>query len=170
MPSFTVEEYISAASQRHGVPIGIAMAVAEQESGFNQDARGDSGEIGVYQIMPGTAAELGIDPYNLGENVDGGVRYLAGQYERFGNWEDALAAYNAGASRVIGGTVPSSTLEYIKSIFARAGEGTRLATVGVPGFTQPTFSTTVWGGGGFPWWVVVVGGGILAGKLLQRKR
>lgn len=119
MPS--IQEQIISAAYRWGVDPEVALAVAEQESGFNQGARGASGEIGVFQLMPGTAAGLGVNPYDLQGNIDGGVRYLDQQYQRFGSWELALAAYNAGPGRVAAGSIPASTTGYVNAILASLG-------------------------------------------------
>ena len=88
------------AAQRTGVPLGLLAAVARIESGFRVNARGSSGEIGLMQLMPGTARGLGVNPYDPAQNVLGGATYLAQQLRRFGDLRLALAAYNAGPGRV----------------------------------------------------------------------
>lgn len=106
----------------YGVPPAIALSLAQQESGFNQAARGASGEVGILQIMPATAAGLHIDPYDPESNVEGGVRLLAQNYAQFGSWDYALAAFNCGgacASRGPSGW-PTSTQSYVPSVLARA--------------------------------------------------
>jgi hypothetical protein len=117
----SIQEQIISAAYRWGVDPEVALAVAEQESGLNQGARGSSGEIGIFQLMPGTAAGLGVNPYDVGQNIDGGVRYLGQQYQRFGSWDLALAAYNAGPGRVAAGTIPASTQGYVNAILASLG-------------------------------------------------
>ena len=113
----SVQDQIAAAARRYGVPVEIALAVAEQESRFNQSARGTSGEIGMFQLMPGTASDLGVNPYTLEQNIEGGVRYLRQQYERFGDWNTAVRAYNAGP----GGVQRSANagLQYVAEVFGR---------------------------------------------------
>ena len=108
---------------RQGVPPELALAVARRESGFNQFAVGKKGEIGLFQLMPSTAIELGVNPAIPSENIEGGISYLRQQYERFGDWALALAAYNAGASRVESGAIPVSTQGYVADILGSTGWG-----------------------------------------------
>lgn len=118
----SVQQMISDASARYGVPSWLALAVARRESGFDQAARGTSGEIGVFQLMPGTARDLGVNPSDLSQNIDGGVRYLQQNYQRFGNWLQALEAYNGGGTNVQRGTVSSAAQQYADAILANAPE------------------------------------------------
>lgn len=100
---------------------GLLKNMARQESGFNQSAVSPKGAVGVMQLMPTTAQELGVDPSNMDENVRGGVRYWAQMLERFKDPTLATAAYNAGPQRVIdsGYAVPDipETRQYINSVF-----------------------------------------------------
>jgi soluble lytic murein transglycosylase-like protein len=106
----------------HGVDANLVRAVIQQESGFNPRARSSVGAMGLMQLMPATAAELGVnDPYNPVENIRGGVAYLKGLLVKFAqNVELALAAYNAGAGAVrkYGNVVPPyrETKDYVKRI------------------------------------------------------
>jgi hypothetical protein len=86
---------LDAAADRYGIPRIYARAVAAQESGGDQGARGTSGELGVMQLMPATAAELGVDARDLRQNIDGGVRYLARLIHQYGE-RVGIAAYNGG--------------------------------------------------------------------------
>ena len=96
-------------------------AVIQQESAFNPNARSHKGAMGLMQLMPATAAELGVtDPYNPSENIRGGVAYLKGLLMKFAqNVELALAAYNAGPNAVTKyGAVPPyrETQNYVTRI------------------------------------------------------
>jgi hypothetical protein len=99
----------------------LALSVAHRESGLNQGAVGTSGELGVFQLMPGTARDLGVDPRDLQQNVDGGVRYLSQMYSRFGDWRTALEAYNGGPGNVQRGTVSSAAHSYADAILGQQG-------------------------------------------------
>jgi hypothetical protein len=128
--SDTVAQIISTA-QTLGVDPNLALSVAEQESGLNQSAIGAAGEIGIFQLMPATAASLGVDPTNLTQNIQGGIGYLAQLLSQFGGDEQkALAAYNWAPGNVTkavstGGSAwlslaPGSTQSYVASIMANA--------------------------------------------------
>lgn len=93
----TIQQQIVASAIAQGIDPNFALAVAQRESGFNQGAVGSSGEIGVFQLMPTTAQQLSVNPYDQQANIDGGIKYLKQQLNAFGN-DPALAAaaYNAG--------------------------------------------------------------------------
>lgn len=88
------------AAQTYGIPEDLFLRLVQQESGFNQGAVSPKGAIGLAQLMPSTAAALGVDPSDPEENLRGGARYLKMQYDKFGSWRLALAAYNAGPEAV----------------------------------------------------------------------
>jgi soluble lytic murein transglycosylase-like protein len=114
----------SAAAQATGLSPALLKAVAEQESGMQETAVSSAGAIGVMQLMPGTAADLGVDPYNAAQNIMGGARYLAELLHQFGSLSLALAAYNAGPEAVLryGGIPPyAETERYVAAVEARLG-------------------------------------------------
>lgn len=93
-------EVARSAARRHGVPEDIFLRLVQQESGWNTEAISHAGAIGLAQLMPDTARILGVNPTDPVANLDGGARYLATQFRRFGDWRLALAAYNAGPEAV----------------------------------------------------------------------
>lgn len=97
-----VERLVSFHANRNGLPESLVKAVIQAESGGNPRAESHCGARGLMQLMPATAAEMGI--YNLfdpDENIAGGTQYLSQMIKMFnGNTELALAAYNAGPGAV----------------------------------------------------------------------
>lgn len=117
---------ISQIAHRHGIPIPLAMAVVKVESDFRTDALSPKGAMGLMQLMPSTARELGVeDPFDPGENLEGGLRYLKTLLKRFdGDVRLALAAYNAGPGAVErwGGVPPyRETQRYVEEVLRYAG-------------------------------------------------
>ncbi|WP_277023171.1 MULTISPECIES: lytic transglycosylase domain-containing protein [Paracoccus] len=107
------------AAQRHGIPEDLFLRLVQQESGWNPNARSHKGAMGLAQLMPGTAAKLGVNPTDPVQNLNGGARYLRMMYNQFGNWTLALAAYNAGPGAVqkYGGIPPyRETRNYVRII------------------------------------------------------
>jgi hypothetical protein len=103
----------------------LVFAVIRWESDFHPECVSHAGAIGLMQLMPGTARYLGVDPWNVQQNIKGGVRYLAEQladYRGRSNYEQcvlALAAYNAGPNAVKrAGGVPNiaETQRYVKKV------------------------------------------------------
>ena len=94
---------IRAAAERYGVPIKLVSAIIRAESGFNARAVSPKGARGLMQLMPPTAAALGVrNSFDPRENIDGGVRHLRSLIDRFPNRLPlALAAYNAGEKAVV---------------------------------------------------------------------
>jgi len=96
------EEIIGAAADRYRIPAALIRAVIKQESNFNAEAVSHKGAMGLMQLMPETADLLGVnDPFEPDENIFGGTQYLVDLIRRYdGNLNKALAAYNAGPTRV----------------------------------------------------------------------
>lgn len=115
-------EYLAvakAAAAKYAVPEDLFLRLVQQESGWNPNARSHKGATGLAQLMPGTAARLGVDIDDPRQNLEGGARYLRMMYDKFGTWRLALAAYNAGPGAVEkhGGVPPyAETKNYVSVI------------------------------------------------------
>lgn len=110
------------AAKLQGLDPRLLEAVAWQESRGRMNAVSIKGALGVMQLMPGTAAELGVRADDLADNIRGGALYLRRQLDRFGSVPLALAAYNAGPGAVMrhGGIPPyRETQNYVASILTR---------------------------------------------------
>ena len=108
-------------AEHYEIPKQLFFNLVTAESNWDAAIVSPRGAIGLAQLMPATAEELGVDPWDALENLDGGARYLSQQYARFGTWELALAAYNAGpgaVSRYDGIPPYAETEEYVKKIMA----------------------------------------------------
>jgi soluble lytic murein transglycosylase-like protein len=105
---------------RYQVPAALVKAVMKTESNFQRTAVSRKGALGLMQLMPETAQDLGVsDPFSAEDNVWGGTRYLRGMMDRYGDWKHALAAYNAGPGAVdqYGGIPPyPETREYVERV------------------------------------------------------
>ncbi len=120
-----ITEDILDASAMYGVDPILAAAVFTTESGFDQSAGSSAGAIGIAQLMPDTAAGLGVNPYDMTDNIYGGVAYLGEMLYRYQDWDDpyvyAEAAYNAGPGAVdAAGGVPgyAETMAYVDKVEA----------------------------------------------------
>lgn len=93
---------VSQVSKRYGLPEELVHAVIKTESNYDQYAVSRAGAMGLMQLMPQTALDMGVKmPFDIEQNIEGGAKYLKLMLERYdGNLEKALAAYNAGPHRV----------------------------------------------------------------------
>lgn len=109
-----------AAARDTSLPLALLVAVGRVESNLRADAVSSAGARGLLQVMPATAAELGLDAATPHANVLAGARYLRGLMKRFGSTDLALAAYNAGPSAVesAGGAPTTATLTYVANVTA----------------------------------------------------
>lgn len=114
---------ITATANQYGVPPSLALAVAQIESSMNPAARSSAGAIGLFQLMPSTAAGLGVDPNDPLQNIQGGVEYLSQLLTQYnGDTSLALAAYNAGPGNVAkyGGIPPfQETINYVQNVLSQ---------------------------------------------------
>ena len=116
---------IEGLASKYDIPSKLLMSVVHSESGFNPNATSSAGAIGLMQLMPGTARDLGVDPTDPMQNLEGGTRYLKQQLDRFGSVPLALAAYNAGPGAVkkYGGVPPfKETRDYVDKVMEGAGK------------------------------------------------
>ena len=103
-PAIAPADWVEAAAKKYALPESFVRSVVKAESGGNPNALSPRGAIGLMQLMPDTAKDLGVDPKNPKENADGGAQYLRDLLARYENDPDqvllALAAYNAGPKAV----------------------------------------------------------------------
>jgi soluble lytic murein transglycosylase-like protein len=128
---------IAAAESAHGLPRDMLARLLWQECRYREDiitgkVRSPAGAMGIAQFMPATAREMGIDPLNPAQAIDGAGRYLARLFRMFGNWTEALAAYNWGMGNVQRRGIdkaPTETRNYYRQILAdvNAANGTNWA-------------------------------------------
>jgi soluble lytic murein transglycosylase-like protein len=141
---------IDAAAARYGIDPALLKGLIRRESGFDPSARSGAGAVGLTQLMPGTAASLGVDPTDPAQAIDGCARYLKQQLDRFGgDAAKALAAYNAGPGAVakFGGIPPyAETQSYVRSVLAFADQYRGTAgTAALPAATTPVLATATSG-------------------------
>jgi hypothetical protein len=119
-----LKSLVSAMAEKYNIPTDVFSSLVQQESAYNPNAVSPAGAIGLTQLMPGTAKQLGVDPRDVTQNVEGGARYLRQQIDRFGSIPLALAAYNAGPGAVskYGGIPPyKETQNYVNKVMGNVG-------------------------------------------------
>lgn len=95
------DSLINESATDNGLDPNLLKALIKVESNFNPSARSKAGAIGLTQLMPDTAKELGVDPLNIQENIKGGAKYLAMMLDKFnGDLRSAITAYNAGPGKM----------------------------------------------------------------------
>lgn len=159
----SIAALVNAAAIRFGVRPAFARAVAWVESNGKQSAVSKAGAIGVMQLMPATAAGLGVDPHDLHQNIEGGVRLLASHLANFSE-ELSAAAYNAGVKALYADPAqwPAETRAYVPKVMARAALEDGLD----PAIATPSTHTMAWPV------IAVVGfaGALVASVALSRRR
>ena len=123
-PQNPIEAAIEKYASLYGVDPAIIRAIIAVESAYNVEARSRAGAIGLMQLMPATARELGVDPSIPERNIAGGVRYFSAMLDMFGGVELALVAYNGGpgfARRYALGQTAlyGETRAYVKQVLSR---------------------------------------------------
>lgn len=125
--STDISALTNSVSNRYSLPSNVMSALFETESGNNPNAVSSAGAQGLGQLMPGTARDLGVtDPFNPEQNAEGSAKYLRQMLNKFGNMEDALAAYNWGPGNMdkyiaSGRTkdMPKETQNYVSRIMGK---------------------------------------------------
>ncbi len=116
-------------AQKYGIDPNIFVRQIQQESGFNPEAKSPAGALGLAQLMPGTALDMGVMRIDPMQNLEGGAKYMRMLLDRYnGDYPKALAAYNAGMGNVdkYGGIPPfKETQNYVSTIFGSAPMGTQ---------------------------------------------
>ena len=121
-PSPAIAAALASASSTYGVPLSLLTSVASHESSFNPAAVSPAGAQGLLQLMPATAASLGVtNPFDPAQSADGGARYLSQLYNQYGDWGTALIAYNEGPGNLATRGVFPSSQSYADSILADSG-------------------------------------------------
>lgn len=119
--SSKINDIVRQAANRFNLDEKLIHAIIKTESNYNPKATSKAGAMGLMQLMPGTAREVGVtDPYDLAQNIYGGVQYFSNMLNKHkGNIELALASYNAGPGNVkkYGGIPPfKETKNYIRKV------------------------------------------------------
>ena len=113
---YSVDDIIIYAAIKNQLDPALIKAVIQVESGGKHEVVSPAGAIGIMQIMPGTASDLGIYAFDIFDNINGGSAYLKQQIDRFGNIHDALIAYNSGPGNFERGTIPDQSHQYAHKV------------------------------------------------------
>jgi hypothetical protein len=128
------EQITRQTARKYGLDPNIFAAQIKQESGFNPGARSPAGALGIAQIMPGTARSWNVDPGNPRAALNAAAAHMASYVKQFGNYADALRAYNAGPGAVQASHGYAETNNYVRTILGSAGTsgGTSSGTSSAP--------------------------------------
>lgn len=181
MTSTDISNLIIQTATSYGVDPRLALEVAMKESGLDQNAVSSAGAIGIFQLEPATAADLGVDPTDISQNIQGGVQYLSQMLSQFGgNVAEALAAYDWGPGNMHAALAahgagwmayaPLETQDYVQTILGNIGSQYTISMAPSPGAPGnpaqagfvPIAPASGWTLGTALW----IGGAVLAGWLL----
>jgi soluble lytic murein transglycosylase-like protein len=118
------QDAIQGAQDKYGIPSNYLAKLLNAESSFDPaiisgQRKSSVGAVGIAQFMPATSAELGVNPTDPISSIDGAGRYLSQLYAQFGNWPEAIAAYNWGSGNVSKkglSKAPAETVNYVQKI------------------------------------------------------
>ena len=115
-----LQDVIDRCADQYNVDQELIRAIIQVESGWNTGAVSNKGAQGLMQLMPKTAAMLGVsDPFDPEQNIEGGTKYISDLTDKYkGDVEKALAAYNAGPRRVDAGQIPAVSNRYVRNVMA----------------------------------------------------
>jgi soluble lytic murein transglycosylase-like protein len=115
-----LQDVIDRCADDYNVDSELIRAIIQVESGWNTGAVSNKGAQGLMQLMPKTAAMLGVsDPFDAEQNIEGGTKYISDLTDKYkGDVEKALAAYNAGPARVDSGRIPAVSNRYVRNVMA----------------------------------------------------
>ncbi len=141
VPRAAIDRLVRANALEYDVDPALIEAIIANESGFDSKATSIAGARGLMQLMPETAARLGVtDSYDAAQNVRAGTRYFRGLLDRFGSVELAVAAYNAGSNAVrrYGGVPPyEETQQYVRNVLARYRSRSQVGNLATNAGSQP---------------------------------
>jgi soluble lytic murein transglycosylase-like protein len=152
MNSTDVSNLIVSTATSYGVDPRLALEVAMKESGLDNSRISNKGAIGIFQLMPATAADLGVDPHDPAQNIDGGVRYLSQLIIKYaGNVAEALAANDWGPGNMDKALAahgitwmqyaPIETQDYVQTILGNVSAQYSFS-VGAPSPSVPGMDST----------------------------
>ena len=115
-----MQDVINECADKYNIDNELIRAIIQVESGWDTGVVSNKGAQGLMQLMPKTAAMLGVNnPFDPAQNIEGGARYISDLTDKYrGDVEKALAAYNAGSARVDSGNIPAVSSRYVKNVMA----------------------------------------------------
>jgi len=112
---------VTQSAQKYNIPPEILAGIYGAETSFGKNIHQSSvGAQGPFQFMPATAKQYNVNPYDLQSSSEGAAHYLSNLYNQFGNWEQAIGAYNAGPGNIRKGRIPQETRKYVPKVLGYA--------------------------------------------------